>query len=162
MTKRREHTRYQVPGPQNLKPTEPGYVLPDQPTLEAQETTVEPDVLPPPAHVDIGQAVPVRVVNFARELDRVRRFTASSMGVSAGSERILVPQQRSRTRLVVKNGDSMAGPVYISPGISGTNGFVLNGGEEIELFTQSTVWVCNPGMSEITVSVLSEYVTELE
>src|SRR5690606_41607645 len=110
-------TRYQRPRPDaGQLLTEPGYEAPDEPnvpdllettaedTLKRPETVV-PEALPEPHHVNLSEAVPGRVVNFTRELDRItgvtaRQYTIAPLGT------VTLPGRRDRPRTVSSNADS--------------------------------------------------------
>lgn len=163
-------TRYQRPGTASGKlVTEEPYEAPNQPSTpdNVLETTAKdsaerepdrvPDVLPPPSHVDLGEAVPVRIVQFTRELDRVTRFAASSRDIGANESLVLVSARRNRSRLLVTNAGQ--NPVILGHQL-GTSGYPLAGGATVELFHTASVWAFSASGS--TVGIIEEYTTELE
>lgn len=167
-------TRYQRPGPDaGQLLTESDYEAPDEPsvpdvlettaedTLERSETAV-PEVLPEPHHVNLSEAVPVRVVNFTRELDRVTGFTARQYTIAAlGS--VTIPGRRNRTRLVLSNSDGTLSVYFGHEDIRNAGvGYPLLPGKEVEQFHQGTIYVHNADDTDsVIIGVHEEYVTEL-
>lgn len=174
---KRETTRYQRPGSGGPLVTEPEYVRPDTPSVPDELETVGPagapgskvesdlkqpplpEVLPEPKHVGVGDAVPVRVVNFTRELDRITRHTMYRYTLAAG-QRTLIPGRRNRLTLRIRSVTD-TGQVAISHDGMGDGFPLVTGQPDVELTSQDHVWLVNNEETDMVVGVVEEYVTEL-
>lgn len=174
---KREKTQYQRPGSGGPLVTEPGYVMPSVPSVPDELETVGPqgkpgskvesdlkqppvpDVLEEPKHVGVGEAVPVRVVNFTRELDRISRHTMYRHVLAAG-QRMVVPARRNRLSLRLRCVTD-AGEVSISHDGIGDGFPLVTGQPDVEITSQASVWIQNNEVTDMTVGIVEEYVTEL-
>jgi hypothetical protein len=167
-----ERTKYQRPGVDsgNL-PTEKGYERPDTPSVQdildrsdkPAPREAAPEVLPPSPGTGLGDAVPVRVVNFARELDRITRTRFYSYAI-APRKAVLVPGQRNRLRAIVRTVEPVDPAAMVElRNDKGVTGFVLVVGQpDLEVMSMGSFWLYNPDDTDtITVSIMEEYVTEL-
>lgn len=170
-----QRARYQRPGVDYGRlGLEPEYEAPDQPSVpDTIETTADdtehrpdtkvPEVLPEPHHVAVGEAVPVRIIEPVRVLDRITRATLYSYILAAG-QRVVLPGRRNRLRLRLRSTtDGETIEVSHQDNLLSSGPFPLVAGQpDIELKSQGTVYVRNPGANEATLGVVEEYVTEIQ
>lgn len=164
-------TRYQLPGVDNRQRETwnhlRAYEAPVQP-LEIptdDDSTVEVEEAPEP--VPITEAVPVRIMNFAKEPDRFRDFRAFQLTIAPGSV-VALARRHQRTRITLRV-ESAANTdiVYIGhePTVTEQTGYPLYGGDRGQQITaQSSVYVtvASGAAAPLDVAVIEEFITELK
>lgn len=158
--------RYQLPGRDNAERESWNHIKPYEapvmvPTPTDDDSFV--DIEPVEPAVTITEAVPVRVVEFAREPDRLRRFTTTQFTVGPG-QTIPLPLARDRIRVTLSNMDT-ANTVYIghTSSVNASTGFPLGFGKAQPIEAHNSIYIHNGHDTDsIVVGVLTEYVTELQ
>lgn len=164
--------RYQLPGVDNRTRETweytRAYEMPPEPNVSTptdDDTMVPVEEVPPSATVD--NTVDVRVVNFAREPDRFRDARIYKLAVPAGV-RVSIARRRERTQLTLRVDSANATDVvYIGheKGTTDKTGYPLYGGTtypHVIMHAQRGWELYNPGVDDLTVAIIDEFITELK
>lgn len=168
--KKSARTRYQLPGVDNHKESW-DYIRAYDAPAEPMEIPTDDDVIVPvektqPA-ATLAEAVPVRVVEFAREPDRFKDARIYQLSIAGGQQPVALGLRRERTRITFRVNSAVdTDVVYLGTGadVNANNGYPLTGGRAtppVEMTTQRALYLYNPGVAALNVSVIEEFVTEL-
>lgn len=104
-----------------------------------------------------SNVVPVIVTDPVRvEAFPPRYITTDRIALGETPVRV-VPTNRHRASVTIRNNDTVEPCLIGGPGLSGSTGFLLNPSESITLTSTGEVWALDTQVVGIVVSVLSEY-----
>lgn len=160
-------TRYTLPGVDNrtretwnhIKP----YEAPPQPIETSTDSKTMVPVEDAPHPTTIADAVPVRVVEFAREPDRYRDVRFYQQTIEPAKS-LALGSNRARQRMSFVNMDAALN-VYIGheATVNSRTGYPLRPTDPpMETNTQRPLWLYNADTAQsIVVGIMEEFVTEL-
>lgn len=114
----------------------------------------EPDASAHPIEVRVVE--PIHVQEFP-----ARTLTANSVTIPLADvrPRLLIPEQRLRTRLVLRN--SVGTPITVSGtdqiGPGGLGGYLLAVGQSVTIFASCAIYVCSDGVQATVISWYGEH-----